>query len=122
LRLFPDKKIEPKSIIETFEKPTIEIIQNEDGTSQSVIKQKKIITAIENIPIQSGIKNKDDLQLVKQIITHEYKTFSATKDDLNKEGNKEGNDEENNGEIKEDNNELNKENEENNGEKNRKKY
>ena len=117
IAIIPGQKIEPKSIIETFEKPTIEIIQNEDGTSQSVIKQKKIITAIENIPIQSGIKNKDDLQLVKQIITHEYKTFSATKDDLNKEGNKEGNDEENNGENKEENNELNKENEENNGEK-----
>ena len=117
IAIIPGQKIEPKSFIETFEKPTIEIIQNEDGTSQSVIKQKKIITAIENIPIQSGIKNKDDLQLVKQIITHEYKTFSATKDDLNKEGNKEGNDEENNGENKEENNELNKENEENNGEK-----
>ena len=77
IAIISGQKIEPKSVIETFEKPTIEIIQNEDGTSQSIIKQTKIITEIENIPIQSGVK--DDLQLVKQIITHEYKTLSANK-------------------------------------------
>jgi hypothetical protein len=104
IAILSGQKIEPKSVIETFEKPTIEIIQNEDGTSQSVIQQKKIITAIENIPIQNGTKNgKDDLQLVKQIITHEYKTISASKDKLDNENNKEineKNNEENNAEKK----------------------
>ena len=33
--------LEPRSITETFENPIIEVIQNEDGTSQSIIKQKK---------------------------------------------------------------------------------
>ena len=109
IAIIPGQKIEPKSVIETFEKPTIEIIQNEDGTSQSIIKQTKIITAIENIPIQSGVK--DDLQLVKQIITHEYKTLSANKDQLDND-NKDENKDENN----EENNEINKENDENNNE------
>ena len=75
--------VEPKSITETFEKPTIEVIQNEDGTSQSIIKQKKIITEVENIPLQNPRKDVDDFQLVKQIITHEYKTLSATNYKLN---------------------------------------
>jgi len=81
--------VEPKSITETFEKPTIEVIQNEDGTSQSIIKQKKIITEIENIPLQNPRNDVDDFQLVKQIITHEYKTLSATNDKLNNKEEKE---------------------------------
>ena len=113
IAIIAGQKIEPKSVIETFEKPTIEIIQNEDGTSQSVIKQTKIITSIENIPIQSGVKNgKDDLQLVKQIITHEYKTLSAAKDKLDNDNKEENKDEENNKENIEKNeneNEINKE-------------
>ena len=69
--ILPGQTIEPKSVIETFEKPIIEVIQNEDGTSQSVFKQTKIITTMENIPINNAnaIKNgEEDLQLIKQII------------------------------------------------------
>ena len=81
--------VEPKSITETFEKPTIEVIQNEDGTSQSIIKQKKIITEVDNIPLQNQSKDVDDFQLVKQFITYEYKTLSATNDNLNNKEEKE---------------------------------
>ena len=92
--ILPGQTIEPKAIIETFEKPTVEVIQNEDGTSQSILRQTKIITNVENIPINnpksSSKKGEGDLQLIKQIITHEYKTVSANKDDTDK---KEGKDE-----------------------------
>ena len=92
--ILPGQTIEPKAIIETFEKPTVEVIQNEDGTSQSILRQTKIITNVENIPINnpksSSKKGEGDLQLFKQIITHEYKTVSANKDDTDK---KEGKDE-----------------------------
>ena len=101
--ILPGQTIEPKSVIETFEKPIIEVIQNEDGTSQSVFKQTKIITTMENIPINNtnAIKNgEEDLQLIKQIITNEYKTVSSVKDKLDKSGNK----------TKEENKEINQEN------------
>ena len=92
--ILPGQTIEPKAIIETFEKPTVEVIQNEDGTSQSILRQTKIITNVENIPINnpksSSKKGEGDLQLFKQIITHEYKTVSANKDETDK---KEGKDE-----------------------------
>ena len=101
--ILPGQTIEPKSVIETFEKPIIEVIQNEDGTSQSVFKQTKIITTMENIPISNTNASKngeEDLQLIKQIITNEYKTVSSVKDKLEKSGNK----------TKEENKEINKEN------------
>ena len=128
------QKIEPKSVIETFEKPIIDIIQNEDGTSQSIIKQTKITTNVENIPIQNP--KEGNLQLVKQIITHEYTTISANKDkfekneinnlneikkekeDLNEEKNNLENNEKNNLENNEKNDLENNEN--NNLEKNEK--
>ena len=87
--LLPGQTIEPKTVIETFEKPVIDVIENEDGTAQSIYKQTKIITNVENIPIKdpktSNKKTEEDLQLIKQIITHEYKTVSATKKDMEKE-------------------------------------
>ena len=90
--ILPGQTIEPKSVIETFEKPIIEVVQNEDGTSQSVFKQTKIITTMENIPINnlnnSGNNGDGDLQLIKQIITYEYKTVSTAKDKLEKSDNK----------------------------------
>ena len=89
--ILPGQTIEPKSVMETFEKPIIEVIQNEDGTSQSVFKQTKITTTMENIPINNtnAAKNgEEDLQLIKQIITNEYKTVSSAKDKSDKSGNK----------------------------------
>ena len=104
--LLPGQKIEPKSVMETFEKPVIEVVQNEDGTAQSIYKQTKIITAVENIPIEnSSAKKGEDLQLIKQIITHEYKTVSATKDKLEMEEKKQ------NSEFNLEKNEINNEEE-----------
>ena len=72
--ILPGQTIEPKSIIETFEKPTLEVVQNEDGTSQSILRQTKITTNVENIPItnpnSSSKKGEGDLQLIKQIIIY----------------------------------------------------
>ena len=115
--ILPGQTIEPKSIIETFEKPTIEVVQNEDGTSQSILRQTKIITNVENIPItnpkSSSKKGEGDLQLIKQIITHEYKTVSANKDETDKkEENKEKENEKEGLNINLENN-MNKENEKN---------
>ena len=115
--ILPGQTIEPKSIIETFEKPTLEVVQNEDGTSQSILRQTKITTNVENIPItnpnSSSKKGEGDLQLIKQIITHEYKTVSANKDETDKkEENKEKEKEKEGLNINLENN-MNKENEEN---------
>ena len=120
--ILPGQTIEPKAIIETFEKPTVEVIQNEDGTSQSILRQTKIITNVENIPINnpksSSKKGEGDLQLIKQIITHEYKTVSANKDETDKKEGKEENKEKEglNINLEKNMNEENKENVDKNNE------
>ena len=52
LILVPGQTIEKKSVVENFENPTEEIIENPDGTFSSIIKQTKVTTVTENIPIE----------------------------------------------------------------------
>ena len=82
--VLPGQTIEPKTINETFEKPIIETIKNEDGTTSSVIKQTKITTISENVPIGNekikSIEGAPDLPMVKQYITYEYKTVSSPRE------------------------------------------
>ena len=84
LLLVPGQTIEPKSIIETFENPVEEIIQNPDGTTTSLIKQTKIITTTENVPIEENkiksLEGAPGLPMVKQYITYEYKTVTTVKE------------------------------------------
>ena len=90
LILVPGQTLEPKNKSETLENPIEETIQNPDGTTTSVIKQTKIITTTENVPIEknkiTSIEGAPELPMIKQYITYEYKTVTAIKDDK-KEGN-----------------------------------
>ena len=76
LLLVPGQTIERKSVVENFENPKEEIIENPDGTICSVIKQTKVTTITENIPIEENkIKPMDgapELPMYKQKITHLY--------------------------------------------------
>ena len=87
--LVPGQTLEPTNKSETLENPIEEIIQNPDGTTTSVIKQTKIITTTENVPIEDhkikSIEGAPELPMIKQYITYEYKTVTAIKED-NKEG------------------------------------
>ena len=82
--VLPGQTIEPKTINETFEKPIVETIENEDGTTSSIIKQTKITIISENVPIGNekikSIEGAPDLPIVKQYITYEYKTVSSPKE------------------------------------------
>ena len=82
--VLPGQTIEPKTITETFQNPIVETVENEDGTTSSVIKQTKITTISENVPIGTdkirAIDGAPDLPMVKQYITYEYKTVMSPKD------------------------------------------
>ena len=82
--IIPGQTIEPKTINETFQNPIVETIKNEDGTTSSIIKQTKITTISENVPIGNekinSIEGAPDLPMVKQYITYEYKTVTSPKD------------------------------------------
>ena len=82
--VLPGQTIEPKTITETFENPIVETIENEDGTTSSIIKQTKITTISENVPIGNNkvkaIEGAPELPMVKQYITYEYKTVSSLKE------------------------------------------
>ena len=80
LLLEPGQTIEPKSIIETFENPVEEIIQNPNGTTTSLIKQTKIIITTENVPIEENKIKSLEGPMVKQYITYEYKTATSIKE------------------------------------------
>ena len=82
--ILPGQTIEPKTITETFQNPIVETVENEDGTTSSIIKQTKITTISENVPIGTdkikAIDGAPDLPMVKQYITYEYKTVTSPKD------------------------------------------
>ena len=86
--LVPGQTLDPTSKSEALENPIEETIQNPDGTTTSVIKQTKIITTTENVPIEEhkiiSIEGAPELPLIKQYITYEYKTVTAVKEN-NKE-------------------------------------
>ena len=83
--LIPGQTIEPKNMIETFENPVEEVLQNPDGTRTSLIKQTKIVTITENVPVEDNkMKGGDNkMSMVKQYITYEYKTVTSLKEDGN---------------------------------------
>jgi hypothetical protein len=84
--ILPGQTYEPKTITETFENPVEETILNEDGTKTTIIRQTKITTIIENVPIEkdkiNAIEGLPQLPMIKQLITYEYKTISSNKNDL----------------------------------------
>ena len=88
--LVPGQTIEPKNITETFENPVEEIIQNPDGTTTSLIKQTKIITTTQNIPIEENkiksLEGAPELPMIKQYITYEYKTVTTLKENGDQSG------------------------------------
>ena len=79
--VLPGQTIEPKTVTETFQNPVVETVENEDGTRSSIIKQTKITTTSENVPIGSdkirALDGAPDLPIVKQYITYEYKTVKS---------------------------------------------
>ena len=90
LVLVPGQTIEKKSVVENFENPIEEIIENPDGTVCSVIKQTKVTTITENIPIEENkiksIEGAPELPMYKQKITHLYETVSSMKKKENLNG------------------------------------
>ena len=86
IALLPGQTIEPKSKNEAFENPVEIIIENPDGTKTSLIKQTKITTVTENIPIEvnkvQSIEGAPNLPLVKQLINYEYKTVTKLKEQI----------------------------------------
>ena len=83
--LIPGQTIEPRNKVEQFGNPIEEIIENPDGTRTSLIKQTKITTTTENVPIEEhkvkSLEGAPELPMVKQYITYEYKTITSIKDD-----------------------------------------
>ena len=90
LVLVPGQTIERTSKIENFENPIEEIIENDDGTFDSIIKQTKVTTITENIPIEENkikpIEGAPELPIYKQKITHLYKTVTSMKKLDNSQG------------------------------------
>ena len=81
LILVPGQTIEKKSVVENFENPIEELIENPDGTFSSIIKQTKVTTITENIPIEGNkiktIEGAPELPMYKQQMTHIYKTITS---------------------------------------------
>ena len=88
----PGQTIEPQTKDEAFDNPVEIIIENPDGTKTSLIKQTKITTITENIPIEENkvqtLEGAPNLPLVKQLINYEYKTVTNLKEQIyNNNGN-----------------------------------
>ena len=79
--LVPGQTIEKRSVVENFENPIEELIENPDGTYSSIIKQTKVTTITENIPIEGNkikaIEGAPELPMYKQQMTHIYKTVTS---------------------------------------------
>ena len=89
--LIPGQTIEKKTIEEKFEEPIEEIVQNPDGTYNLFLKQTKITTITENIPVESQkIKLNEgasELPVYKQLITYNYETMTTLKPKKDIKGN-----------------------------------
>lgn len=98
IALLPGQTIEPQTKNETFENPVEIIIENPDGTKTSLIKQTKITTITENIPIEENkvqsLEGAPNLPLIRQLINYEYKTVTKLKEQIydNNENNNRGQD------------------------------
>ena len=87
LILVPGQTIEKTSMVENFDNPTEEIIENPDGTVSSIIKQTKVTTITENTPIEidkiQSIEGAPELPMYKQKMTHIYQTVTSIKQKSN---------------------------------------
>ena len=81
LILVPGQTIEKRSVVENFENPIEELIENPDGTFSSIIKQTKVTTITENIPIEENkikaLEGAPELPMYKQQMTHIYTTITS---------------------------------------------
>ena len=79
--LIPGQTIEKKTMYVDYENPTEEAIENPDGTFSLILKQKKITTITENIPIEDDkiklTEGSPKLPIYKQLITYNYETISS---------------------------------------------
>ena len=79
--LIPGQTIEKKTVYVDYENPTEEAIENPDGTFNLILKQKKITTITENIPIEDDkiklTEGSPKLPIYKQLITYNYETISS---------------------------------------------
>ena len=81
LILIPGQTIEKKTMVENFDNPTEELIENPDGTISSILKQTKVTTITENIPVQGSIimslEGAPELPIYKQKMTHIYRIITS---------------------------------------------
>ena len=81
LILVPGQTIEKRNVVENFENPIEELIENPDGTFSSIIKQTKVTTITENIPIEGNkikaLGGAPELTMYRQQMTHIYKTITS---------------------------------------------
>ena len=77
----PGQKIEPLIVKKTVQKPTIEKVEKEDGSIANVMKQKIVVTTIENKPINKLHYNNKNENLVKECITNIYTTLTKNIDE-----------------------------------------
>ena len=86
--LVPGQTIERNSMIENIENPKEELVENPDGTTSSIIKQTKVITMTENIPVKrekiKTIEGGPEFPIYKQHLTHIYKTITSVSPKVNK--------------------------------------
>ena len=79
--LIPGQTIEKKTMYVDYENPTEEAIENPDGTFSLILKQKKITTITENIPIEDDkiklTEGSPKLPIYKQLITYNYETITS---------------------------------------------
>jgi len=87
LILVPGQTIEKKSVVENFDNPTEELIENPDGSISSIIKQTKVTTITETTPIEvnrvQSIEGAAELPMYKQKMTHIYKTVTSINQKFN---------------------------------------
>jgi hypothetical protein len=79
--IIPGQTIEKRTVNVDFENPTEEAIENPDGTFSLILKQKKITTITENIPVEAekikSIEGSPKLPIYKQVITYNYQTITS---------------------------------------------
>ena len=75
------QKVEPLIIKKTVQKPIIEKIKKEDGSTVNVMKQTIVISSIETKPINNKKNSNNKENLVKESITNVYTTLTRNCDE-----------------------------------------
>ena len=88
--IIPGQTIEKRTVNVDFENPTEEAMENPDGTFSLILKQKKITTITENIPVEAdkikSIEGSPKLPIYKQVITYNYETITSPSQKSGKSG------------------------------------